>query len=393
MSVDTSKVFITKLYPLIEKKFSSSSTIDKYKKLISRYIQERRESLYDSAPCDRIPFTRREIDELLSIVELTDEFIAGLIKETYYANKDWETASITDSTSLIMMCIIRFFKFKKKDDKLYELSIIFLACRMYPSIHYNSFKIEPNKNRHVMDYVVNKMLTEKYDLKTEGTVIGVLKSRGLVCFTTYEKMLKDFQDDDIVYILQQMRTRIGGFVVNIAKLFYDAYDNELYMTYDGDSFEVDSYHISDSNTKAAGRLIEKTINSLNSIGMDYNLILTCSGEKIKTNEFKNIMSGIISNRSNNGLIKELVTLIVVDYYANSKTPDCTSLNFLSYTLATKSNTKNDAVIRIKEILISLIETNSAKFRQTSREGTRNEYIKATLKYFTLFIQNNAKNVY
>lgn len=391
--INSSKVYLIKLYPIIEKKMKDNSFVNKYKRLIGEYIQSKQSELYENAPYDRILFNYDEIGKFLKLFSISEKEINDLIKETYYYKNGWKTAGLTDPVILIMMCVIRYIKLYKKDKKLYELSIIYYSCKMYPSIHYNSFPIEPRKNSHVMEYVVNQMLTNKYDLKTEKNVIGVLKSRGVTCFDSYEKILKSFNDEDIVYIIQQMRTRIGSFLVNIAKLFYEAYDNKLYMTYDSDNLDSENFHLSDSDTKMAGRLIEKTITNLNSIGIDNKLILSCCSNKIKITEYKSIIEGIITDTSNNRLLKELITLIIIDFYNNSKSHNCASIEFLSYTLATKSNTKNESVIRIKDILIELLNGNSTKFRQTSRLATKNEYIKSLLAYITRYINNNAKNIY
>ena len=44
--------------------------------------------------------------------------------------------------------------------------------KFYPSIHYGFFKkVQPVEYKWVMDYVVNNMLTGKFDLKSKGNVI------------------------------------------------------------------------------------------------------------------------------------------------------------------------------------------------------------------------------
>ena len=45
--------------------------------------------------------------------------------------------------------------------------------KFYPSIHYGLFpKFPPSEYRHIMEYVVNNKLNNKYDLKREGSVFG-----------------------------------------------------------------------------------------------------------------------------------------------------------------------------------------------------------------------------
>ena len=97
-----------------------------------------------------------------------------------------------------------------------ELATIYLSFsgKFYPSLHYRSYPIAPAK--HVMEYVVNNVLTSKYDLKTYGNVIGAIKSVGKTWLDAYKSKFKSFTDEDVVYLLQQLYSRIGSFMKNIA---------------------------------------------------------------------------------------------------------------------------------------------------------------------------------
>ena len=83
-----------------------------------------------------------------------------------------------------------------------------------------------------MEYVVNNELSNKYELKTKGTIIGAIKSISINWIDAYKStMFKTFDDEDVCYLIQQIHNRIKSFMKNIAKLYYEAYENKEYISY------------------------------------------------------------------------------------------------------------------------------------------------------------------
>ena len=120
-----------------------------------------------------------------------------------------------------------------------------------------------------MEYVVNNRLTKKFDLTSYGSVLGAIKSVGLTWVETYDKRLKSLSDEDVVYLVQQLHSRVGSFVKNIAIEYYEAYeDKDLYIAYSADSYDSDDFHLADNDTLRIDRITEKTVNHINSSGID-----------------------------------------------------------------------------------------------------------------------------
>ena len=132
----------------------------------------------------------------------------------------------------------------KNDKKNAELAGLYLAFsgKIYASAHYNSFEFAPTDYRHVMEYAINNM-SNKYDIVKEGSVIGAVRSLTDTYMDSYRSRFKDFDDDDVSYLLQQLKNRVKAFIINIAKEYYTAYENKDYITYDSDNLsekDVDS---------------------------------------------------------------------------------------------------------------------------------------------------------
>jgi hypothetical protein len=282
-----------------------------------------------------------------------------------------------------------------KKQKELELSCIYLAFSgsFYPSIHYGSFpKVQPSEYRHVMEYVVNNELSQKFDLKREGSVIGAVKSICMTWLDSYGNKLKTSDDEDIVYLLQQLHNRIKSFMKNIAELYYKAYDNkDEYLTYDRDSYEQDNYHLVDNDSFKGDRYVNNVINYITTNGVNYKLCQMSSDSLIRTDELKSIIELIQEDKNNIPVLKELLYITVMEYLKESQNKEITSLDFMTFSIAAKPNTKNPNIIRQKDIIVKFLDENSPQYRKRkNRPATANSYQKAILKYYVLVVNLSNK---
>ena len=383
------------LYPVVEK--SLKAHMKEYKTALSRFISNRTKELYDTAPCDRMIFGRSEIDDFFNALKIEESFVTSVLDKTYYGDinlSDFCKAA-KDEFTVTMMCIIRYFVMKN-DKKEIELASIYLAFsgKFYPSIHYKCFpKVQPSEYRYVMDYVVNNVLTNKYDLKRTGSVIGAVTCLTNSWVDAYRSSFKDFMDDDIVYIIQQLHSRMSSFMKNIASEYYKAYENKdkEYMSYTSDSFDEDNYHLADSDSQRAERIAEKTISYMHTSGVDYHVCQMAADNNVRTNEVRSIIEGIVTDPENSAEIAELIRLIITQYFLHSKSKDVTDIEFITFSIAPKPNAKDKDILREKEIVEGWLTDTSPSYRKRkSRVATRSSYHKSIFTYFTLMIHNANK---
>ena len=291
-----------------------------------------------------------------------------------------------------MMMAIRYFVLKK-DRKNAEISAIYLAFsgKFYPSIHSQKFKYPPDKNRHVMEYVVNNMLTQKFDLKREGTLFGAIRSICCTWLDTYESKFKDPDDRDVADLIQQLHGRIKSFMGNIATQYYKAYENkDMYLTYNSDSADEDSFRIADSDSQKAERYVENTMNWITTHGVNHKICEDVHDSNVKTDEVQSIIESIQDDPENIPIIREFISIMIFEFFANDKTKDVRTMRFITYTIAAKPNSKNKNIIRQKEILEKWLDENSPQYRKRkSREATKSSYHKSVLLYYAFVI--NAAN--
>lgn len=384
-------VIKTKLYPKVEKALNNSSTVNKYKKILNNFISNRVTDLYDTLPCSRLLCSEKEMDLLFEALNIDKKDVTEIISETYYGPvANFNPLAAKHEFTIVQLMVIRYF-FLKNMKKELDLSLIYFSFsgKFYPSIHFRSYPTTlPVK--HVMEYVINNCLSKKFNIVAYGSILESIKAIAETWLNSYKDKLKKCDDEDCVYLIQQLHSRIGSFTKNIAEEYYKVYENkDLYMNYTSDNYNADDYHISDNDVLKVQRIVERTMTRISSNGADYRTCKQCSDENITTNEFQNIITAILSDRELIIEIKELLGLMVSTYFnANSNNRDVTDISFLTYSIASKPNAKQKEILRQKEIIESwLSEKSPAYLKRRSRLATKNSYERAIRMYFALTIHN------
>lgn len=382
-----------KIYPIIKNSLSKSNNVTKYRKVVQKFFEVRSKDIYDIAPFTRIYFSQNDIDNFFNALGIKEEDIKQELTHAYFWNMNFNPKAAKDPYTVSMIMVIKFF-LEKKDEKNAELSSIYLAFSgmFYPSIHYGKFpKVQPSEYRHVMEYVVNEMLTQKFDLKREGSVFGAIRSLCRTWLNKYKDVFKNPNDEDVADLIQQLHGRIKSFMGNIASVYYEAYEKGLYLSYDSDSYDQDNYRIADNDSLKSERAVESTMIIVNSNNIDMQLCKAASDKNVQVAEVQSIIESIQSDQKNIPIIKELLRIIVSEYFRISNVKDVTSLDFISKSITPKPNTKNKNIIRQKEIIESWLDENSPQYRKRkSRPDTKSSYFKSILKYYVLLINKSNK---
>ena len=388
------KVIDTKIYPLVKNSLSKSLT--KFKSLMTQFMSSRSQGLYDTFPATRMLYGQQDADTLYSVFGVKEADIQGLINETYYGKiSNFNPRAAKDPVTVLCMCMIKFF-FLKKDKTNLELACIYTCFtgKFYPSIHYAQYpKAIPADYRFVCDYVVNNELSNKFDLKTAGNVIGVAKNITNTWLTAYDDRLRgETDDEDYVYMIQQLHVRIKSFIKNTAEVYYKCYNDKDYLTYDSDDMSEDNFRLTQNDSTKIDTVVNRTLTYITSHDVDYRLCKMCSDENVKTDEIRAIIESIVKNTDNLDLIRELLYLMVSTYFQSSSTKDVRDIEFITFSVKAKPNTKNKDILRQGAVIEELLMKNSTAYaRRKSRKATQLSYNRAICTYFALVI-NSANKV-
>ena len=186
-------------------------------------------------------------------------------------------------------------------------------------------------------------MSNKYDIKAEGSVIGALKKIVNTWIDSYKGRFRSFNDDDCVYLIQQLHSRIKSFTINIATLYYEAYENkDRYMAYNQDNIEKDSNNdtvslLADNDSLMIERIVQKTMETINIKGVDYKICMDASDYNVRVNEIKGIMETIINNPKEQATIREFLSLLVSNYFQVDPKKNINDIKFISYSITPKPN--------------------------------------------------------
>lgn len=376
------------LYPVVAKALDSNSK--KWIANIGKFITDRHDELFEIAPYDRIYFNQKDVDALFNSLGITEKQVIDIIQDAYFWNIPINPGCVKEPYIEVMICVIRYY-LKKKMQREAELSTIYMifSGKIYASLHSKFWKVAPpRKSKEVMDYVVNIMLTDKYDLKKEGSVFGAMKKLAQTYIEKYKTKIvaEDNDDDDYKGYIQQLRDRVSSFLLNIATLYYEAYENKLYLNSETDSLNPDEFRITDNDAAMASRITENTINLLTSQKVSLDICNKCKNENVKAMELKDIVESLLSNKDNLPKIRRLLNIVICDFMENNRGKRVGSVEFIEYSLKAKPHSKNPLINEAKDIIYGWLDENSPLFRKRkSRLATANNYYRSLLGYFVLCI--------
>ena len=393
MNSGDSNVIIKKIYPVTESCLNKNDA--KFRANIAKFINDRHDLLFEIAPYDRIYFNQTDIDNMYKSLGITEKEIENLMRECFFWDQPYNPQCAKEPYVMTLMMCIRYY-LKNNKQKFAELTTIYLAFsgKFYSSLHAGAAfpKVAPSKYKTVMDFVVNNMLTDKFDLKKEGTVFGAVRSLCLTWLDTYgDKLKSDYSDDEIGKLVQQLRDRERSFLMNIAKLFYEAFQNKSYLNYETDNLSDETFRLTDNDAATASRITENVISYLTSNYVSIDICNKCKDQNVKSLEIKDIMESILSDNNNLPQIRRIVNIIICDFMRSYPGKRVGSIEFVSYSLKAKPNTKEPILIEMKETILSWLDENSPNYRKRkSRKATQISYYKSILMYLVLVINKCAR---
>ena len=145
--------------------------------------------------------------------------------------------------------------------------------------------------------------------------------------------------------------------------------------------------MADSDSLKAERVIERTMERINTYKVDYKFCKMSSDQNVKAEEVRIIIEGILNGGPTAvAEVKEFIRILVCTYFEQSKTKDVTDIAFITYSIGLKPNSKDKHVNRGKELVEGWLKEYSDKYmKRKKRLATKNSYWKSIYMYFTLCI--------
>lgn len=378
-NIKDSSIYLDKLYPKVEVKLKSG--LYQLTKEIARFLDARNSKLSEQGPTERILFSDTERLKFCQLMGLSMTEIDNCIDLATGGNR-----FITIHKPFNIACVLAIRACRKmKKHKEEKLISYLLGISLYSGRHVKYFKFLPNKN--IMAYTINHM-SNKYMVKQLGTIGRTIE---YTCVTNHEKytqLIENCSDADVHNYIMNLNTRINGMLQNIATEFYKNHEQGNYMNTEEDNYTEENYYQTDNNSLVIDRISSNIALSMVAKGLDHTLAEAAAKQSgISVAALKNAIMEINTRRDNE--IKELVTNILQVYLeGGTYTPrSIKSRNFIAvcHALYLKSNTSNESILKIKEILDVWLTECSDNYNKTERIATKNNFRKAVYMYYVLNI--------
>ena len=385
-----STVINDKLYTIIASKLSTNSGHRKFMANIATFMNQRSKQINDIAPYTNIYYNATDVNKLFVSLDMAEKEVLDILKECFFWNQDYRPKCAKEPYVEVLACAMRYY-LKNKDMKSAKIVTVYMCFsgKFYASIYSNYWKY-PVKDT-IMDYVVNNMLSEKFDLRKEGTIFKSIEKLSNTYLEKYKnEFTKELDDDDYAKkIIQQLRDRVKSFLKNIFVMYKYAADNKLYLNYETDSLDPDAFRITDNDSAMAARITEAAVSVMTSQRVDMQICNKCkdTSNGIYPQDIKNILESIVILGDNISKLKRVINILICSFYGDPeyKGKSTNSTQFIEYAIKPKPNTKNELLIEMKATVVSWLNQDSEYRRRSSREATANAYYKCLMLYFASII--------
>ena len=117
----------------------------------------------------------------------------------------------------------------------------------------------------------------------------------------------------------------------------------------------------------------------------------CKDQNVKSLEIKDIIESIIADNKNLPEIRRVVNILICDFMRSCPDKKVGSIEFVSYSIKAKPNTKDPLLIEMKDTILKWLDENSSNYRKRkSRKATKISYYRSILLYFIFVIVKCAK---
>ena len=326
--------------------------------------------------------------EVTAVITELKKFISDNCKLKGYSSPASFFENLTPFRVLLTL-MMRYYLERGETDKL-KIVCSYMGYSMFFTIFKNFFRYGVRKE--TMIYTINT-LTNKHKLKQEGSVDGLLTYGVYKCMETYKRRVMDCTDLDVIYVVQQFKSRLRGYFKDIANKYFENDKNKeaVFSSSDRLKSEEGEDFVERSSTMGDVEKMAQTYSTLffqKPIDEEILTIVARLNEAARP-ELKNALTAIRSDPSQIVTIKRFYESLFYLYSnaENGKTLDVHSRKFMSVmdSIYRKGNSKEKNISFIKGTLDEWLEKFSKIYRESHRAAKLNGYRKALFQYFIFVV--------
>lgn len=290
---------------------------------------------------------------------------------------------------VILILMMRYYMEKGQNDKL-EVCCAYMGYSMFYSTFTKFFKYGLRKE--TMVYTVGT-LTNKHKLKQTGSVDGLLTYGVHKCLDTYKQKVMNATDSELIYVIQQFKSRLSGYFKDIADKYYKNDKNKDAVFASSDRIEGEdgtNFVERDSSAGKVEALAQTYTTRFFQKPIDDEIItMVCRINETSRNELKNALTGVRNDNSQIPVVKNFYEACFFIYQdeVNGAIMDVHSRKFLTSMdiVYRKGNSKELNITDVKATLDKWLKQFSQVYKEANRSAKLNSYRKAIFQYFIFIV--------
>ena len=373
------------------------ANLPKNEKTLMKYIAQYRDRnidiLSDLYILKNMIFTDRDKDILFTTCGVNEDELDKLIKDLEKPPFVQEQKNITPFR-VLMIFVIRYYRSDPKKKQEYEMTKLYYEYNLYYSLFSANFRYQvarPATMVYTIDNLQGGMI-----IKKAGSVEVMMQMLANRVFDPdpngntkydYDKLWKDGSDWGVEYIINQLKTRLNGQFAAIKKKYMENYKEGNVSLQQGDNRNEEGDFI--ETDFLAGRISQMVANNTTkfySNALNRGLVVkVAKSMKISPDELILCLENMRQENRTDELEAFYSALFTLFFTKNpnAKNEDVHSKAFaITAEQAYKSgNSKDENVIRIKEISHEWLKRGSSSYRNSNSSSTINGFRRAIFLYF------------
>jgi hypothetical protein len=351
----------------------------------ANYIDKNSESLVISSPYERLLFIEtRDSNPVFSIYGITKKNISDIVRKSPEISESFKT--LNNPLFFVLTGLNMFYRDLSKTPILRDAvnySSLFMALRFYSSRQGHLWPY--GSNRDIMEYTVNN-LTEKYLLRKEKTILGVMKYIASDNDNNLgDRLYKSRSDKDFKNYISNLSTRINNFLRNIYNEWSKNVKDQKYMGSVSDRYDDEDKHIREIDNMSGEiySIVNKVYNKMKSTPIEMSILRDASiAAHISINTILNTLEELIRHETDS--IKNVITWILQLFLEDSKNKveHIKSRYFMIYCLKVYriSNSTSKTLESLKKQLDEYLAIYGSQYLKLNRAASRSNFRKIIFQY-------------
>lgn len=391
------KVFFNTFYERVVKGMRKNE--NRLMHAIALYRDKNVEILSSPYLCDYTKFNPEDAEPLYRYTSISEEEVDQAVRELKkFIKQNCHNLGInppdfanTTPFRMLLILVMRYF-IERGDKKKLDECCSYYAYSMFYTIYYNYFR-NMKPRRETMMYVMANM-SNKFKIKQEKTVDGMISYSVKLCANTYTKRILDCTDQDMMYVIGQIKSRMRDFIKNIKNAYVKADKDKQVINISAPTLpdeEGTKVFIDKPSTMGEiTALAQQYTNAFIQKNVDMELVkLVARLDEVSRNEISIALDTLRRDSKRIPQVEQFYSSIFYIYLSesNSSLTSVHSKDFMAAMEAVykRGNTKDSNVNLIKKLINEWLEATSPMYRQTQSPTTLNNLRRSIFHYFVFLV--------